>query len=234
MWSFLKVPFSLQPFRDAEDDVYFSSDSDDYIGGVGGVNEEETDEDSDDENGEELYTDDPLYKGSSVTKKEALILMHAYIFRHNSSKQAVSDFLKIAARLVPKGESACIPSSYYKFMTSLNIDIKSATKHYYCQRCQEPVTKFSVLCKECNTFNSKKDLESKDQYFYQLDLTKVLSFCLNIPSNGDDVLKNIRKRQTSAFEQSTVFEDVMDGDAYKNLGNVKVAVKLQNIAIFVT
>jgi len=69
-----------------------------------------------------------LYEDASITRKEMLILLNAYFFRHNSSKAGVSDMLKIASLLVPKGESACIPPTYFKFIANLNTDISKVKK----------------------------------------------------------------------------------------------------------
>jgi len=158
-----------------------------------------------------------LYEDASITRKEMLVLLNAYFFRHNSSQSGVSDMLKIASLLVPKGESACIPPTYFKFMANLNTDISKAKKHFFCKTCAGPVTTFGVKCHECDTINEKKELDASDQYFYTLNIESVLKFVLEIPSNGEDVLQNLEEREMN-LKPAQTFKDIMDGDAYKKLG----------------
>jgi len=172
------------------------------------------DDDDDRRHGDRII-DDPLYEGSSISYKEMLVILNAFALRHKLTKEASADLIHVAQCLVPSEHRDCIPPSYYKLISSLNVDVECAVKHYYCQKCGDPVDNVNTACNECEFINTRDELEDRDSYFYQLDLKQVLKFALETPKNAEDLMKNIEKREQP---NNDTLCDVVDGAAYKALG----------------
>jgi len=207
-------------YKDEDDESVISEDLMDYIPGQ---NEEDVDEtDSDDDSSictEELHADEGyLYEGSRITSKEMVVLIYAIVFRHNLTKECTEDILKLFNIALPL-DTKNLPTSNYRLQKSLNIDFKKSQKHYYCSNCEGPLfsEEESQLCVDCNVVLDKKTLNRHDKFFFLLDIREVLRFALEIPTNGDEILKNTQRRDQ---EQGTsdIFTDVMDGCCYKALG----------------
>ena len=70
-------------------------------------------------------------------------------------------------------------------------------------------------CDHCDVYYTKKYLEKHDAFFFLLDVANVLRFVLEVPENGEEVLRIIEERNASAGVKSKVYRDIVDGDAYK-------------------
>jgi len=207
----------------------------------------EDDKSSDDEGS--VDTDDlnafgnRLYDNARITQQESTVLIFSYICRHNLTKAAQNDLLKLLLQYLPKDvPDNTIPRSVYLLRKSLNIDFSKSEKFYFCPNCKGTISfdtdprprslymqkkiynqtlTFSKIlfprCVHCNTYSTKNALEKGDNYFFILDLRTVLRFVLQIPTNAEEILKVCSERNNDV--ESDVYRDVTDGLNYKSLGN---------------
>jgi len=155
---------------------------------------------------------------SKVTSKEFIVLLYSIVFRHHLTKACTNDVLQLLQYALPPGNK--LPTSNYLLEKSLNVDFEKADKMYYCSICEGPLfndDEEQETCVDCNFVSSKKELDKSDRYFFLLDIREVLRFSLEIPSNGDEVVKNLMQRDQQVAA-SDVVSDVKDGECYRNLG----------------
>ncbi|XP_043957383.1 uncharacterized protein LOC122822612 isoform X1 [Gambusia affinis] len=112
-----------------------------------------------------------IYAGSSVSVRALLLLLLAFILKHDLSKAATKDLLALLNLMVP----GCIPSSLHFIKKHLTDIDKKTEIHLYCPRCEnylgvEPGTE----CGVCQQRLSKKSLLEKANYFLVLPLENQL------------------------------------------------------------
>jgi len=174
-------------FREAS----VETDDLDYIGPSGTLsnNQNDTDSDRDSVNTDDLnLSGNKIYDSAKITVQEATILLYAYIFRHHLTKEATKDLMKVIQYFLPIGVKS-LPRSLYMLQKNLDVDFEKAKKHYYCPTCQGSI-QFNGQCQKCqfcNTICEQKVLETKDDYFYLLDMRPVLRYILEVPDNATEV-----------------------------------------------
>ncbi|XP_016531947.1 uncharacterized protein LOC103144942 isoform X1 [Poecilia formosa] len=144
-----------------------------------------------------------IYAGSSVSVRALLLLLLAFILKHDLSKAATKDLLALLNLMVP----GCIPSSL-QFIKKHLTDIDKKTEiHLYCPRCEnylgvEPGTE----CGVCQQRLSKKSLLEKANYFLVLPLENQLR----------KVLKRLHSKLGKHFTKDDYVSDVNTGGEYKH------------------
>lgn len=145
-------------------------------------------------------------------------MFYSIVFRHHVTKSCQSDWLELFHLALPE-KTSNLPTSNYLMQRALNVDFEHADKFYYCSTCEGPLTgkEENELCQDCNLVSSKKALDRCDKYFYLLDMRQVLSYTLEIPVNGDEVVLACQKRSQRSGPIE-VMTDVTDGACYQSLG----------------
>ncbi|XP_023205350.1 uncharacterized protein LOC102220557 isoform X2 [Xiphophorus maculatus] len=144
-----------------------------------------------------------IYAGSSVSVRALLLLLLAFILKHDLSKAATKDLLALLNLMVP----GCIPSSL-QFIKKHLTDIDKKTEiHLYCPRCEnylgvEPGTE----CGVCQQRLSKRSLLEKANYFLVLPLENQLR----------KVLKRLHSKLGKHFTKDDYVSDVNTGGEYKH------------------
>lgn len=156
--------------------------------------------------------------GARVSAKECIVLLYGLVFRHNLTKECTNDILQFLQYILPE-DTTGVPRSNYLLQKSLNVDFEKATKYYYCSNCEGPLASDEQhpFCVDCNQHCSVQALNKNDKFFFLLDMREVLKFTLETPCNGDEILKCVQRREEQQGV-SDVFEDVVDGVCYKDLG----------------
>ncbi|XP_027897748.1 uncharacterized protein LOC114159787 isoform X2 [Xiphophorus couchianus] len=144
-----------------------------------------------------------IFAGSSVSVRALLLLLLAFILKHDLSKAATKDLLALLNLMVP----GCIPSSL-QFIKKHLTDIDKKTEiHLYCPRCEnylgvEPGTE----CGVCQQRLSKRSLLEKANYFLVLPLENQLR----------KVLKRLHSKLGKHFTKDDYISDVNTGGEYKH------------------
>ncbi|KAM4717502.1 uncharacterized protein FYW61_017580 isoform 2-T2 [Anableps anableps] len=144
-----------------------------------------------------------IYAGSSVSVRSLLLLLLAFILKHDLSKAATKDLLALLNLVVP----GCIPSSL-QFIKRHLTDIDKKTEiHLYCPRCEnylgvEPGTE----CGVCQQRLSKKSLLEKANYFLVMPLENQLR----------KVLKRLHSKLGNHLTRDDYISDVNTGGEYKH------------------
>ncbi|PWA27313.1 hypothetical protein CCH79_00021020, partial [Gambusia affinis] len=139
-----------------------------------------------------------IYAGSSVSVRALLLLLLAFILKHDLSKAATKDLLALLNLMVP----GCIPSSLHFIKKHLTDIDKKTEIHLYCPRCEnylgvEPGTE----CGVCQQRLSKKSLLEKANYFLVLPLENQLR----------KVLKRLHSKLGKHFTKEDYVSDVNTG-----------------------
>lgn len=144
-----------------------------------------------------------IYAGSSLSVRSLLLLLLAFILKHDLSKPATKDLLAILNLVVP----GCIPSSL-QFIKRYLTDVDKKTEiHLYCPKCEnylgvEPGTK----CGVCQQRLSKKSLLEKANYLLVMPLEIQLR----------KVLTRLHSKLGKHFTREDYISDVNTGGEYKH------------------
>ncbi|XP_047213875.1 uncharacterized protein LOC124864964 [Girardinichthys multiradiatus] len=144
-----------------------------------------------------------IFSGSSVSVRALLLLLLAFILKHDLSKAATKDLLALLNLVVP----GCIPSSL-RFLKKHLTDIDKTTEiHLYCPRCEnylglEPGTE----CGVCQQRLSKKSLLEKANYFLVMPLEIQLR----------KVLTRVHSKLGKHFTRGDSVSDINTGGEYKH------------------
>lgn len=79
-----------------------------------------------------------LYTGAPLTVHAALLLIMAFVIRHNLTNAALTDLLTLLNMLLlqPNKMPNKMPKSAYKFYKYLNLN---NIPHFYCSKCEHPL-----------------------------------------------------------------------------------------------
>jgi len=165
------------------------------------------------EEAEEEHEDDdevPLYPGATISLKVVLLLLLAFVVRHKLSKEATDDLLYIINLICPQPNNCC--TSVFKFRKSFSY-LQIPTKlSYYCSSCIVPIN--YPLVKVCNFCNSMFTSAKLPSYFVHLSVPYQIKALFAKKTFLNDILHRFTRRKVSADH----FEDVYDGELYKELG----------------
>lgn len=162
-------------------------------------------------------------------------MFYSIVFRHHLSKTCQSDLLELFHLALPE-DTEGIPKSRYLLQKALNVDFEKADKYFYCDTCDGPLVgeEDREVCPDCKKVTSKKQLNQRDKYFYMLDMRQVLTYTLEIPANGDEVVRRCMRRN-EAKGPPDVLRDVTDGECYHRLGKTRSRLRKEcNINSFET
>ena len=114
--------------------------------GVESINNEQREESINDEQEDNINEDDfPLYPAASISFKVAMILLLAFITRHNLTNEAISDLFYIITLICPKPNRCC--KSLYRFKKYLSFMITPTSFCYYCPTCFSLIdTTINMIC----------------------------------------------------------------------------------------
>uniref|UniRef100_A0A3Q2P0U5 Uncharacterized LOC105917185 n=1 Tax=Fundulus heteroclitus TaxID=8078 RepID=A0A3Q2P0U5_FUNHE len=144
-----------------------------------------------------------IYAGSSVSVRALLLLLLAFLLKHDLSKAATKDLLALLKLLLP----GCIPSSL-RFLKKHVTDVDNKTElHLYCPRCEnylgiDPGTE----CGVCQQRLSKKSLLEKANYFLVMPLETQLR----------KILTRVHSKLGKHVTRGDCLSDINSGGEYKH------------------
>lgn len=154
--------------------------------------------------------DDFLYDGAPLTKSQSLVLIMAFVIRHNLTGSAVKDLLTLINEHLP---SPSVPPSNYllRKYSMPNLEEEDILYHTYCASCSTYLGKGEVLtCDNCNKIMTKSDLVKEGNFFITLSLKSQLKTMLETPS-----ICCLLKQPTMNNDGNS-FEDICDGRIYRD------------------
>lgn len=159
------------------------------------ISDEETSHDDD----KDETSDDDIENeiNTKLSKEEIMMLVVSFFVRHNITKIALVDLLKIINLIL---DAKILPESHYKF-TQYCHKILNYTKNYYCSNCKlflgslNIVDKRTLKCSNCSMTDKK--------YFISNSLSEYLK---DIVSNNIEAIKNYSQQLNKS-----VLGDIMQG-----------------------
>ncbi|GBN39646.1 hypothetical protein AVEN_114650-1 [Araneus ventricosus] len=205
--------FSCKISPHIDEDIYFNDLEFDCI------NVESTDNDTNQNddvkvNLENLNT--PLSPSSSVSLLEAYIFILAFSFRHNATKTCIQDLLQLFNSLLPPSN---LPGTKHLFYSKLaSLFDNSSEAYIYCKFCFETVCLVSDkhksdICKECLQNFDFQDSMEQGYFFMYMPLEPQFQY--------KNLMQNIKKYKRTFEEPSSSHRDILDGEAYAKIKNIK-------------
>lgn len=155
----------------------------------------------------------PLSSTTETTRGDALIMCLAYGFRHCLSWKAIEDLLKMINCLF--GQEV-VKSSKYFFTKYMEGDKGKMTYHLYCPHCERYLgvrEDFQKFLQECPCGKSFQDISDAKTFFISLNLQDQLQDLLK----DRTFVEALRHRFQRKKEQEDAYEDIFDGEVYRNL-----------------
>lgn len=114
----------------------------------------------------EIDGDAPLYKGSSVSLNELMVLILQFVLRHNLKMTAVDDLLPILELIIP--DKTDLPRTVYKFKQFFGKCSFIKNKRVFCKCMRELENEKSTCpsCKKGTKLQFLLNLSVKDQMTY--------------------------------------------------------------------
>ena len=217
----LHGPSDKELHSPSDEETHEQSDEDEETHG----GEEQSDEDEETHGGEEQSDEElhgqtdqeestdgndvPLYPGAAITVKVALLLLLAFVVRHNLTKEAINDLLYLIDLLCPKPNKCC--KSAYRFKKFFSFLIIPAEFKYYCQACIVPINYPLVkICSICKTVFS---LAKSPSYFVKFSISNQIKSLFA----KETFLNDIQYRFTRTKRNIEQIEDIYDGLLYKKM-----------------
>ncbi|CAG7818700.1 unnamed protein product, partial [Allacma fusca] len=154
--------------------------------------------------------EDQLYADARITEEQSRLIILAYTHRYNLTKEALEDLLELVEFHTPIG-TKLVKSKYLvkKFIEAGSSNFEQ--RHYYCDNCTvylgcSPSTN---VCTKCSTLNTPLKEKSGENYFYVFDPE---------PQIVEFLETQHFKKLTNVNTAPNLFEDIIDGGCYKNLG----------------
>jgi hypothetical protein len=169
---------------------------------------------------------------------EVLFLIFHFSMRHNLSKVATQDLIKMINCIL--GTEA-IPHSKYMFSQTFFSGIKY-TFHLFCNKCSSYLGPkmeqgLPVACVTCSE-ESMATNESDIKFFVSISMEDQLKIMLENPNNQKRLSENLKKRSGSP---SGTVKDIYDGKSYKKLfsegslsseNNISVTFNIDGAPVF--
>ncbi len=151
--------------------------------------------------------DSPLYGNAPVTLYATLLLILAFSISHKLTKDALSDLLSLLNVIILKPHS--LPTSLYKFYSTLKLNKAASIRHYYCSLCEQLLdSNSSSKCPNPLCGQTPKD----PPYFLELSLEDQLRKLFERPSFYQHLQHRFNRNKLN-----TDIEDIYDGKLYRDL-----------------
>ncbi|GBM05749.1 hypothetical protein AVEN_234201-1 [Araneus ventricosus] len=163
---------------------------------------------------------EPLYPSSSVSLLDAYISILAFSLRHNITKTCMQDLLQLFNVLLPPSN---LPGTKHLFYSKLSSLFDNSTQAYiYCKYCFETVCLLSDkhksdICKECLKSFDFQDSMKQGYFFMYMPLEPQLK----LKFQYQNLMHNIKKYKRIFEEPSSSYRDILDGEAYAKIKNLK-------------
>ncbi|GBN70636.1 hypothetical protein AVEN_91909-1 [Araneus ventricosus] len=163
---------------------------------------------------------EPLYPSSSVSLLEAYISILAFSLRHNITKTCMQDLLQLFNVLLPPSN---LPGTKHLFYSKLSSLFDNSTQaDIYCKYCFETVCLLSDkhksdICKECLKSFDFQDSMKQGYFFMYMPLKPQLK----LKFQYQNLMPNIKKYKRIFEEPSSSYRDILDGEAYAKIKNLK-------------
>ena len=151
----------------------------------------------------------PIYNGPPITESQSLLLLMAFLLKHDLTDEALDDFLSVMNAHLPN----VVPSTKHLFYKKFHY--KAFTKHYFCADCHhyfgaaansDPGDKCS--CLDANTIETAK---KQKWHFSYWNVQSQLELLLQ---DGD--IAQILLNRTEPVRSATI-SDCVNGQLFQHL-----------------
>ena len=135
--------------------------------------------------------DSPLYENSYITTQESLLLLMSPFLKHNLSRTAMHDILKIIHLHLPPGTSFL--ASKYLFLDKFSACEGYVTCHFYCILCKSYLGEHvsgNFSCYMCHTEMKYEECLQRGSFFLTLSIQQQLQDLLGNPDVQKWVFKD--------------------------------------------
>ena len=147
----------------------------------------------------------------TVTKQNLIVLILAYVQKHNLTHDALGDLLSLLNLVKPD----VVPSSKYLFYKQCHHE--SFQKHYFCRECNfyfGENTSTDELCQCNNGENTIEKAKQNATYFCYWPIESQLKILLH----DDTIKEHIYDKQGKTNNEGDIC-DIVDGDLFNNIIN---------------
>jgi len=168
-----------------------------------------------------LQDEEPWFLGAKLSMEESTLLHYAAFIRHRFSNLGLGDVLKLSNLHLPQG--AQTHRSLYLLKKAIGVYENAAKKYYYCpaEDCHGPIDNATMTCPICRTVSSKEHLEKTENFFYLFDVRTSIKETLELSEVSKNLLYKLNIRNRTCGNLSTTLKDIIDGQEYKKLSNIK-------------
>ncbi|XP_013408842.1 uncharacterized protein LOC106172604 isoform X3 [Lingula anatina] len=152
---------------------------------------------------------DPLYTGATLSKAQGLLLIVAFILRHNLTDAALNDMLSILGVLLPNA----FPATKYKFYKAF---CNGETQvHFYCPSCTSYLgrEKARQICGSCGEAFDGEQAIKDGTFFLYIPIKEQL---LDILRN-DKLSRHLTNRNIEKLSAASAITDITNSHLYKSL-----------------
>jgi hypothetical protein len=159
--------------------------------------------------------------GSDLSPAESSTLLYAFAMKNSLTKQGINELLNVVRLHV--SQDAKVATTQYRLEKSINVDMSSVKKCFYCKNCQDPVVTEGDSCEKCNTKIEESELIKEGKYFLMFDIKRKLQSLLKLKEVSDELVEKLatrhKKRQLPGYASKAprFYTDIMDGDCYRQL-----------------
>ncbi|KAK3924438.1 Halomucin [Frankliniella fusca] len=204
--------YDFDLFNEEEEDLIINQNLSDSDGSA----EDSDDDDMNIDDGQNFNFDLQLLDreldfSHSRTIRESLYLELALSIRHKQTYENLIDSFKTKNALYG---SKFFPTSKTELWKALGRSRSGIQFHAYCSKCEAYINRKSRLVQnaECPDCEFSVPL-SRASYFVTLSIRKQLEYFLSIP----EVSNHLRYREERLKVLADAFEDILDGEAYKDI-----------------
>lgn len=141
----------------------------------------------------------------------------SFILGNGLTSSAITNLLKLLALILPVGN--LLPDTTFLFDKYFSEFRKGTELHLYCPDCHKWLgTEDTVWCDVCHINYAQQDLVKKGFFFVYIPLQEQLTELLQRP----DIGSKIDHRFTRIKKNENNYEDIYDGQMYKQIVNGKL------------
>lgn len=143
-----------------------------------------------------------------IKRDESLCEVLTLSLRHNLTKAATEDILKLLKKHLPPTIS--FPTNYNALLKSVEMEGGFLEKIYYCDGCHVELKEFN--CAQCNTTFNEDERRRNAKFFYVMNIRKQILTLLENPT-----IKTALARSFSTMNVASLYSGIRVGLQYLKL-----------------
>ncbi|XP_033114937.1 uncharacterized protein LOC117115306 isoform X2 [Anneissia japonica] len=146
------------------------------------------------------FQDHQLYNGSSITRRESLLLIFSHIIRLNTSGSALNSLLNLIQFHLP--DNTYFPASKYLFEKHFNGTGETIQYHAFCPQCICYIGQKNMDCSNCGKEVLLEECLKSGNYFIIFDIKEQLLNILNDADTAKHLWIGTKRKSCDSFRQT--------------------------------